>query len=286
MRLENMRAYLTIFILSVFVQMDIAGQGLHFFADVMRNAEVADHRKIGATEFDRLFIEELQRDGFDRSFDELHQWVSFLYDPDSTFRVITWQVDCSDTMAYRGLIQKNSGEVVSLVDKSGELEDIEYDILGPEDWHGALYYDIVSLNASTHILLGYNGLYGDQARKIAEVLDLEDDLQFGKEIFVFKDDEVRPTVKTRILLDYSKLGAVRLTYDRDEKLLFFDNLIAVDSYEKQGEVVLVQDGSFNGYYLKGDKLYYKEKLFTTSVDEPPRERPKTTSDKDLFGNPK
>ena len=50
----------------------------------------------------------------------------------------------------------------------------------------------------------------DEVRKLADVIVLDDDgLTFGKEIFVYRDDPIRPNIKTRIILDYSKLGAVK-----------------------------------------------------------------------------
>ena len=65
---------------------------------------------MAAENFQKLFEEELKSEySFSNSFEPLRDWVSFLYSPDSTFRVITWQVDGEASATYHGYIQNSDG---------------------------------------------------------------------------------------------------------------------------------------------------------------------------------
>ena len=284
-----MKPFLFTFLFLSVMSLEGVGQDLFYYADVMRNAQRPEHRSFAADKFLNLFEEELESpDSYTNEFTPLRDWITVLYSADSTFRLITWQVDGEASATYHGYIQSSNGRITKLISSTYEdIQDLEYEVLSPTDWIGALYYDLVKVDATTYIALGYNAFSQDEVRKIADVISFEDGgVIFGKEIFVYRDDPIRPNVKTRIILQYSKLGAVRLSFDRTSDLLFFDHLVPVSSFEKKGEMVMVQDGSYDGYYLKGDRLYFKDKLFNTAVDEPPGGKPQTGEKRDLFGNPK
>ena len=290
MRYPHMKWLIASLIVMIHVQANAQSMkfdSVAFYADVMRNAEISEHRLSAAKRFEVNFMKDLEsKTSFSRSFDKIQNWVSFIYPPDSSFRVISWQVDGVEDHDYRGIIQMSDGDLIRLRDASKDLEDVEFAVLSPDRWYGAIYYDLVTVDSATYILLGYNALDKYQSRKVAEVIHFEEDqVEFGKEIFYMDQDSIRPTVKTRIVLEYSELAAVRLTYDPQRELIFFDNLIPVESYEKEGEIVMVQDGSYSGFSLVDDKWIFIDKIFDTKVDEPPRERPALKEDKDILGRP-
>ncbi|MDX1684628.1 MAG: hypothetical protein R3275_05280 [Saprospiraceae bacterium] len=290
MRYPHMKWLIASLIVMIHVQANAQSMkfdSVAFYADVMRNAEISEHRLSAAKRFEVNFVKNLEsKTAFSRSFDKIQNWVSFIYPPDSSFRVISWQVDGVEDHDYRGIIQMSDGDLIRLRDASKDLEDVEFAVLSPDRWYGAIYYDLVTVDSATYILLGYNALDKYQSRKVAEVIHFEEDqVEFGKEIFYMDQDSIRPTVKTRIVLEYSELAAVRLTYDPQRELIFFDNLIPVESYEKEGEIVMVQDGSYSGFSLVDDKWIFIDKIFDTKVDEPPRERPALKEDKDILGRP-
>lgn len=259
-----------------------------YHADVMRNAQVAEHRLHSAAKFESLFKSALEeKDAFENSFQDIRNWASFLYAPDSSFRIITWQIDEKEIYSYRGFIQFQDGNIIQLTDRSNELSDVEFDVLNETSWYGALYYDIVQLSQTKYLLLGYHGVNQKVSRKIAEIVDFDKQgVTFGSEIFITDPDPIRPTIKTRIVLEFSELAAVRMAYDRGEDLLFYDHLIPVESYENKGETVMVQDGSYCGFQLKEGQFHFVDKLFNTSVDEPPRERPIQKESRDIMGRSK
>ena len=70
--------------------------------------------------------------------------VSIQYPSDSTFRIFTWQlyVDEND-YRYYGAIQMNSPDLklYPLVDRSFQIENVEFEALPPEKWYGAVIYN-------------------------------------------------------------------------------------------------------------------------------------------------
>jgi hypothetical protein len=263
---------------------------VYFYGDIMRNAHWSEHRSFAAEKFLDSFEDVLgQDDSFHDPLDSLNSWISIIYPNDSSLRVITWQVDLDNSFKYYGYVQFRSGEFSKLMDQSEDLNDIEYDILNKNMWYGALYYDIVKSRPNEYLLLGYDAYNEHSTRKIADILVVDDNevQQFGQEIFVFDNDPIRPTIKTRILLEYANVASVRLSYDNEASILFFDNLIPVETLENPGGTSMVQDGSYSGYKKGQDGLwYYVDKLFHHAVDSPPRERPENDNKKDLFGKEK
>ena len=261
---------------------------LLYYGDVMRNAQWSGHRAYAAKEFQHFFELEMAKPGsFKNNFDSLGQWISVLYPQDSLLRVISWQTDLDDGFQYFGYVQFASGKFIQLHDQSAQLSDLEFDILTPDRWYGALYYDIVTLDSKgVYLLLGYDAHSNFTTRKIAEVLVTSGDqvVQLGKEIFIFKDDPIRPTIKTRLIIEFAEFASVRLAFDKSSSTLFFDNLIPVETLENPGGTSMVQDGSYSGYQPGSDgHWYFVDKLFDHTADTPPRERPERENNKDLFG---
>ncbi|MBK8566336.1 MAG: hypothetical protein IPN76_24115 [Saprospiraceae bacterium] len=99
---------------------------------------------------------------FNYPFDQVKS-VSIQYPADSTFRIFTWQlyVDVDD-YRYYGAIQMNTAELqlFPLIDRSAEVQSEEYDILKPENWYGALYYNTKPFDTPEgrkYLLFGYDG---------------------------------------------------------------------------------------------------------------------------------
>jgi len=117
----------------------------------LTNTLLTDSLKINRieaeTSFQSLLAETLKAENsFQFPFNNL-ETVSILYPSDSTFRIFTWQlyIDKND-YRYGGIIQMNNdkNELFFLKDGSSEIEtyDLEYDVLGKEDWYGSLYFNL------------------------------------------------------------------------------------------------------------------------------------------------
>jgi hypothetical protein len=156
------------------------------------------------------------------------------------------------------------------------MEDIEYNLLNPNDWYGALYYNIKQFKAkkgTAYLLFGLDYYNFHNRRKVVDVLVIKDDqVTFGAPVFVKDNDGRRPIVKNRLMIEFAGDANVRMNYDEQLELVVHDNLIAVDNRISQMQSAY-PDGSYVGYEYKKGEWNYKEKLFHQKLDEAPTPEP-------------
>lgn len=240
------------------------------------------------------FVQALRTpNSFQYPFDSLNR-VSFLYPPDSSFRIFTWQlyVD-ANTYRYYGAIQMRSSELklFPLIDRSELIEDAAEQVATTHrDWYGALYYSLRQEDAPDgtryYTLFGFDNHRLMTRRKLIDVLTFDADGQptFGAPIFVNDLVESEPRTKHRVILEYSAEGSIACNYSADYGMIIFDNLIQIaGSLEGQG-MMNVSDGSYRGYQFKAGQWHYIDKVFNDFQEEAPREQPVLDSrDDGLFG---
>jgi len=222
--------------------------------------------------------------------------VSILYPSDSTFRIFTWQLYIAkNDYQYGGIIQLNNekNQVFSLVDASAEIAtyDLEYDVLGPTDWYGALYFNLHEFDTpkgKQYLLFGFDGFQFFNKRKIAEALYFDEAGQpvFGAPAFAKAETGYEASTKNRLYLEYSAEVAARLNYDPSLDMVIMDNLVSMRSPYKGVGNVSIPDGSYIGYQLKNGVWEYVEKVFNQVSERPPAPRRVLTegsTQKDLFG---
>jgi hypothetical protein len=276
-------------LLFVFAGCALYGQisdSLTFYADIMRHADLPEHRVWAARAFQGELSKDLKEDlNFEKDFSSIDKWVMFLYSKDSTLRVITWQVNEEERKTYQGMIQRKGQRPVSLEQGEVDLWESEYEVLVRDNWIGLIYYDMVEDRSGNLILFGYADRNDGTLIKVAEPLVEEDgDWYFGGEVFYMDENPIRPNVKNRIFLQYSNRAAARLTYDRSDNLIFFDHLIPLDGMEDEG-TVMVPDGSYSAFKMKKGKWVFVEKLFDQVSEEPPMDDRPRDIKRDVFGNP-
>jgi len=253
---------------------------LDFYADVMVNAIEGKHRAFASVQFEKALLEKLNSEN--SFFDPLAnvEQISKLYAADSSFRVITYQVKINDnTFESHGYIQTKNGSLITLKNKSDEMEDIEYLSLDQDNWFGALYYEMMEVQINgkiNYLLFGYDGYSKYDHRKVLEVItDVTDDsVVFGNEIFIIEKEGERPDRKQRLLIKYSGASNVTLNYDEALDMIVHPHLISrMGTIPGQG-VTNVSDGSLVGYKLEEDGLWhFVEKIYDYISEEAPRPVP-------------
>ena len=86
---------------------------------------------------------------------------------------------------------------------------------------------------------------------------------FGKELFIVKEDQVRPDIKSRIVVQYNPLAIVAFKYDVDKDMLIHDYTVATTNDFDGNFIGKVPDGSYVGYERKGSMWKRIEKLENT-----------------------
>ena len=260
-------------------------QKLAYHADVMINAEKAVHRMQSASTFDSLFSEALAQNGsFQYPFDSL-VWITRIEPEDLSFRVFSWQVrGISDQTRYHGYLQLATGQVVPLKDNGGILPDGAFSVLTPANWFGQIYYDLHEQSfqgVKQYLLFGYRETPSGKRIKMVEPLQIQDGkVQFGLETFF---DQGRHGA-FRILIEYAGVASAQMAYDAGLDAIIFDHLIAVINPYESNEIMMVPDGTLEGYFFDNGKWMYKDKLPTENYDSAPVPEPVLKDrDKDLFG---
>ncbi|TNE49439.1 MAG: hypothetical protein EP344_18180 [Bacteroidetes bacterium] len=203
--------------------------------------------------------------------------VSILAPPDSSFRIFTWQLFVDDsTYRYYGAIQMNRPELqlYPLVDRSFEFRSMPTrEELTPDQWYGALYYNILPLETKKeqrYLLFGYDGFSFFDKRKVLEVLTFAPDgtPQFGAPMFNRPDEGE----EYRLILEYFAEANVRLNWDEHYQMILFDHLIPYTN-PYTGGVMYVPDGSYSAFKVDKGRLRYVDKVFDEVLEEAPRPEP-------------
>ena len=258
------------------------------------NDSLPEHRFGTCRELIPKLVKALKtKNSFYYPFNQLKS-ISIQYPQDSSFRVFTWQlyVDVND-YRYFGAIQMNTPDLklYPLVDRSFEVADVENDLLTPDQWYGAVYYNLKQVDSPQgryYLLFGFDGYEFFRKRKVVDVLTFREDGTplFGAPVFINTEDENQPPQKNRLMLEYSAETSVRLNYDELLEKIMFDHLIELNGSYGEGPTKF-PDGSYEGYTLQNGFWFYQSKIFDQVSDEPPRPHPILDErPKDLFGKKK
>jgi len=200
-------------------------------------------------------------------FDSLKR-IGKVHSPDKKIRAITWNIPFSDgTHQYYGFIQhtekKMSKQVYlyTLEDLSRNSSAPENEIFTPENWFGALYYDIRQTKhagKAYYTLMGFdfNDLYS--TKKVLDVLtiDAERKVHFGAPVFETESGQLQH----RIIFEYSAQAVMALRYDPDIKMIVFDHLSPIEDGLEGVYKFYGPDFSYDGYKFKGGRWRYHPDL--------------------------
>ena len=200
--------------------------------------------------------------------------VSALYAPDSTFRIITWQVHLGKGLyRYYGTIQMEGMKLkmFPLFDASDTMNYHIQDTLNQECWLGALYYKIIKNYAygrNCYTLLGYDAydLFSD--RKIADVLWFNQGYpRFGLPIFKYKYNDGHTALASRVFVDYKFNTTVSMNYDTTMQMIIYDHTEPEDSAQLGLGFSYLPDGTNEGFKFSGGFWNWIEKVFTFAINE-------------------
>lgn len=240
--------------------------------------------------------------------------VSKVYAPDSSFRILTWQLYFTvpvkipaaatkmkrDTVfqrpafRYYGLIQMKGKalKMFPLYDAGDTLSYGTQQVLGHNNWWGQLYYNIIQKTVSGksyYTLFGYEAADQFTRRKIIDVLTFNSkgEPKFGEKLFYFKREEDSTHYKkvdtfSRFFIEYKQNTPTVLNYDSKLEMIVFDHVAPSTEKGKGATFTYVPDGTYEGFKWASNRWNWVETVFTYSIDEldnPPVPAP-------LFGTPR
>lgn len=271
--------------------------------DILTNRNLAI-RQESSQKLEVLLEKILQQEGsFDYDFSKV-EGISLVQPEDKSFKIFTWQLYIDkDHYQYRGFIQTKEGKVFKLQDKSDDMQTVEFSILKPENWYGALYYNIKSFKSEgqkMYLLFGFDAFDFYNRRKLLDVVYFDNSgrPRFGKTVIEMKDGRGRQRKVKRFVMEYSSSVNVTLNYSKEQDMVVYDHLIYGSPIKSAGPTN-VPDGSYSGLKLSKDGSWqYVDKVYkddpnnvlvdATSYEriiENENQKPKTKK-KDLFGRKK
>jgi hypothetical protein len=230
--------------------------------DILNQDDMVDRFRADSF-FTRSLVQALKVPySFSYRFDSLRN-ISMLYAPDSSFRIITWQV-MKDYTYYRqkGAIQfhtdNGSLKLVPLFDYSPFTETPVDSVRDNEHWIGAVYYNIILKtfnNRKYYTLIGYDENDARSTKKWIEVLtfDADNKPQFGGRYFVYPNDDTKPPQPAyRFCLEFKKEANAKLNYDPELDMIISAHLTSETGDSKE-KYTLVPFGTFEGFKWQNGK---------------------------------
>lgn len=154
-------------------------------------------------------------------------------DPDQKVALYTWQMPDANFKYQRfglAVVNTRKGPVVSeLHDALAEIPNLQERILKPEEWPGALYYQLIPLKGEKDkfTLLGFAP--GDKThKKIIDAIEIRRNggVRFGAKIFRVENwqDKILRKAPHRLVLEYSSKYSVSVRWNEKEKRIIMDKL--------------------------------------------------------------
>ncbi len=277
----NLRRLITVFFLMVLIGsnkgllaqtpsnraiLSAAETNLSGFAFTILNAEDTEDRLRADSFFTRQLVQALKTPySFHYPFDSL-KTISRIYAPDSSFRIITWQLmkDFS-YYRYKGAIQMNTKDgslkLIPLYDGTDFTENPYDSVRTNQNWIGAVYYNIIQKeynNKKYYTLLGYDENDARSTRKWIEVLhfDPQGNPLFGGKFFSYPNDIIKPKQPvSRFCLEFKKQANAKLNYDTKLNRIVFAKL-ASESNEPSKKHTLVPYGTVEGFKWEFGRWVY------------------------------
>lgn len=235
---------------------------LRQLGELMVDGSFLGERMYADSLFTRLLVRALKTNGsFYYPFDSLYT-ISRLYAPDSSFRIITWQVEINpNRFRQRGTIQMQTPDgslkMFPLIDKSDVILNYEDTITDHTAWIGAVYYNIILKELrgkKYYTLLGYDENDISSNKKLIEILDLSGEKPvFGR--FIFSGRKC-----ARYVMEYKKSAGPRMNYDPELDMILMEHLIS-ESGEAHKKYTLVGDGDYEAFKWDQNQWLYIPKLF-------------------------
>lgn len=207
--------------------------------------------------------------------------ISIQYPADSTFRIFTWQLYVNkDEYRYYGAIQMNNKDLklFPLIDRSKDVQNVDYKELTPQDWYGALYYNLKEFDTpegKKYLLFGYDAYSFYERQKLIDVLYFKNKKPvFGAPVIAFPNPAGELERQNRFLLTYSAEASIGCNFDEMEGKVVYNHLTNGSS-PYQDKPTKIPSGSYDGFALKDGVWEYEEELFKfiTPEGEYPRPTP-------------
>lgn len=233
-------------------------------------------RMLADSAFTKTLVRALQvKNSFYFPFDSV-RGVSRLYSPDTSFRIITWNISYNDYYArQRGAIQYRTADgslkLAPLRDASEFTDKPQDSVRTRSNWIGAMYYNMVKTQhkgKNYYTLFGFDNNSAQSSMKWIEVLSFNEKNEpvFGGPFFTYEKDSVPKPPKYRFFLEFKKDTRVLVNYIEELGMILVDHLVS-ESDQPELAWTMIPDGDQEGYKWENGKWVHIDKVFTLKLED-------------------
>ncbi len=190
--------------------------------------------------------------------------IARIADDKEGVEIYTWNtVHRNGLYTHYGFVvtrSKNELRYFELKDKTYEIQDVNTASLSPDNWYGAVYYDMIkkkTADGEHYLLLGWHGNNLMSNKKVVETMYFTESgkVKFGKSLL--KTDRKK---YKRVVFEYSRMADMLLHYDVEMDLLVFDHLSPMDPLQTGDFQFYGPDLSYDALRFNGDFWEYVEDI--------------------------
>ena len=200
-------------------------------------------------------------------FSSLLSGLFEIYPPDSSFRILTWELLVTDNhVRHFGVVQRKKKHLtlLPLFDASDMHAYRTKEVLSRNDWFGQIYYDVYPFGepqSGRYLLMGHDSKDSLSDFKILDVLTFRDEeVFFGAPLFIYPPD--MPTVSagdvisqdsltTRLFFEHKEGTIVKLSAEPSANEVRYSHLSPIHPSAKETLYNYVPDGTDAGYHWNG-----------------------------------
>jgi len=191
--------------------------------------------------------------------------LSILESRDKRVILVTWVLpDAQNQYRYGGVMRYRKGgeqQVMVLRDQQQLAPAMERQNVQPDQWYGALYYDLVQIGRGKkrhYIVLGWDQYTPFANQKVIDGITRDPNtgsLYFSAPLVNSRGASVR-----RLIIGYREDASVSVRYHYKEKRLVWDHLSAIDGAPGNMPEFMVPDFSYDGLKYKRGKWRFTENI--------------------------
>jgi len=246
------------------------------YSEYLNTDSLPEDRMIADSAFTKVLVRALQvKNSFYYPFDSV-LGVSKLYAPDTSFRIITWNINFDDYYSrQKGAIQfrttDGSLKLLPLRDVSEFTDKPQDSVRSRQNWIGSIYYNIIKTQhkgKNYYTLFGFDNNSAQSSMKWIEVLSFNEKNEpvFGGPFFSFEKDSVPKPPKYRLGLEFKKGARVLVNYIEELGMILVDHLIS-ESDQPELAWTYVPDGDQEGFKWENGKWMHIDKVFTLKLED-------------------
>ena len=246
------------------------------YSEYLNTDSLPEDRMIADSAFTKVLVRALQvKNSFYYPFDSV-LGVSKLYAPDTSFRIITWNINFDDYYSrQKGAIQFRTADgslkLLPLRDVSEFTDKPQDSVRSRQNWIGSIYYNIIKTQhkgKNYYTLFGFDNNSAQSSMKWIEVLSFNEKNEpvFGGPFFSFEKDSVPKPPKYRLGLEFKKGARVLVNYIEELGMILVDHLIS-ESDQPELAWTYVPDGDQEGYKWENGKWMHIDKVFTLKLED-------------------